>query len=40
MATKWVKIRDYEDILYERAEGEGIAKVTINRPRRRNAFRP
>ncbi len=25
---------------YERAEGEGIAKVTINRPRRRNAFRP
>jgi naphthoate synthase len=40
MAVKWLKIRDYEDILYERAEGEGIAKVTINRPRRRNAFRP
>jgi naphthoate synthase len=40
MAINWVKIRDYEDILYERAEGEGVARVTINRPRRRNAFRP
>jgi naphthoate synthase len=40
MAVNWIKIRDYEDILYERAEGEAIAKVTINRPRRRNAFRP
>ncbi len=40
MAVKWLKIRDYEEILFERAEGEGIAKVTINRPRRRNAFRP
>jgi naphthoate synthase len=40
MAVNWTRIRDYEDILYERAEGEAIAKVTINRPRRRNAFRP
>lgn len=40
MTVNWIKIRDYEDILYERAEGEGIAKVTINRPRRRNAFTP
>ena len=40
MAVNWIKIRDYEEILYERAEGEGIAKVTINRPRRRNAFTP
>jgi len=40
MAVNWMKIRDYEEILYERAEGEGIARVTINRPRRRNAFTP
>eukprot|EP00898_Chlorokybus_atmophyticus_P007090 jgi/Chlat1/7382/Chrsp6S07416 len=29
-----------QDILYEKAAGEGIAKITINRPERRNAFRP
>jgi naphthoate synthase len=28
------------DVLYEKAEGEGIARVTINRPERRNAFTP
>ena len=40
MTINWIKIRDYEEILFERAEDEGIAKVTINRPRRRNAFTP
>ncbi|CAL8468079.1 g7618 [Coccomyxa elongata] len=29
-----------QDVKYEKAEGEGIAKVTINRPEKRNAFRP
>ncbi|GAB4823048.1 hypothetical protein N2152v2_010094 [Parachlorella kessleri] len=29
-----------EEIKYEKAEGEGIAKVTINRPHKRNAFTP
>lgn len=28
------------DVVYEKAVGEGIAKITINRPERRNAFRP
>lgn len=34
----WETIKDYKDILYEKSDG--IAKVTINRPHRRNAFTP
>ena len=34
----WKKSGDYSDIKYEKAEG--IAKITINRPKVRNAFRP
>ncbi|KAH9614876.1 hypothetical protein KSS87_012374 [Heliosperma pusillum] len=32
--------KEFIDIIYEKAVGEGIAKITINRPERRNAFRP
>jgi len=35
----WNKIEGFEDVIYEKAE-PGIAKITINRPRVRNAFRP
>jgi naphthoate synthase len=34
----WTKEKNYQDIVYEKIEG--IAKVTINRPEKRNAFRP
>ncbi|KIC76272.1 1,4-Dihydroxy-2-naphthoyl-CoA synthase [Neochlamydia sp. TUME1] len=35
----WTSIKQYVDIKLERTE-EGIAKITINRPEVRNAFRP
>ncbi len=41
MNVEWKSIKTYTDIRYERdAAGEGIAKITINRPEVRNAFRP
>src|SRR5687767_3617294 len=39
MAETWHKLHDFEDIKYERT-GDGIAKITINRPEVRNSFRP
>ena len=38
-SIEWTSIRDYTDIRYEHS-GDGIAKITINRPEVRNAFRP
>lgn len=36
--VQWVEAKQYQEILYHKAEG--IAKITINRPHRRNAFTP
>jgi naphthoate synthase len=38
MKIDWKAAKEYSDILYEK--WNGIAKVTINRPHRRNAFTP
>ena len=35
----WSTIKKFEDIRFEKTD-DGIAKVTINRPEVRNAFRP
>ncbi len=42
MTVDWQAAHDYTDIRYELATGEdaGIAKITIDRPEVRNAFRP
>ena len=42
MRIVWTAIKPYEDIRFERGaeDAAGIAKITINRPEVRNAFRP
>jgi naphthoate synthase len=38
MPVAWQRIGQYQDIIYE--QSGGIARITINRPNVRNAFRP
>lgn len=36
----WISAHEFEDLKYEKSEDGQIAKITINRPEVRNAFRP
>ncbi len=36
--TNWIKVKDYQDIAYHKADG--MARIAFNRPEVRNAFRP
>ena len=36
----WISAHDFEDLRYEKTKDGQIAKITINRPEVRNAFRP
>lgn len=38
MLPQWKTVKIYEDILYHKSEG--MARIAINRPEKRNAFRP
>ncbi len=40
MTTDWINAHDFEDLRYEKTPDGQIAKITINRPEVRNAFRP
>ncbi|HEU5139275.1 MAG TPA: 1,4-dihydroxy-2-naphthoyl-CoA synthase [Bacillales bacterium] len=39
LPVEWKKAHTYDEIVYEKCE-EGIAKITINRPEKHNAFTP
>ncbi|MDA8193078.1 MAG: 1,4-dihydroxy-2-naphthoyl-CoA synthase [Thermaerobacter sp.] len=39
LPIEWTLVQEYSDVLYHES-GDGIAKITINRPEVRNAFRP
>lgn len=38
MTVQWEKVRNYEEIIYEKSGG--AAKITMNRPEKHNAFTP
>ena len=39
-AYPWIHQGNYDDVLFELSADEGIARISINRPEKRNAFRP
>ena len=39
ITANWTEWKSYDDILFHKS-GDGIARIAINRPEKRNAFRP
>lgn len=39
MKEEWITLKTFKDILFEKTP-DGVARITINRPELRNAFRP
>ena len=40
MKEQWTSLKSFKDILLDKTSDGGIARITINRPELRNAFRP
>ena len=38
MPDKWITIREWPELILERLEDAGVARVVLNRPERRNAL--
>ena len=38
MADEWVRLKDWQDLILERLDGAGVARITLNRPERRNCW--
>ena len=38
MADKWIVNKEWPDLILERLEDAGVARITLNRPEKRNAL--
>ncbi len=38
MADEWVRLKEWQDLFLERLDGAGVARITLNRPERRNCW--
>lgn len=38
MAEEWIEIKSWPELILDKLEGEGVARITFNRPEKRNAL--
>ena len=38
MADQWKKVKEWEDVYLERLEDAGVARITWNKPEKRNSL--